>query len=94
MHPALDLVRDLKTKTTNTVSNKGKIAVYVVTVWCFVLLLRLSKSASPMSPDFNSSQLGSKHNMISNRNQMILLIIVGMGYVYGRVLYLAYALEQ
>jgi hypothetical protein len=47
-----------------------------------------------MSFDGNSSKLRSKYNITSARNQMILLIIASMAYVYAGVLYLAYALEQ
>jgi hypothetical protein len=46
-----------------------------------------------MSFGLHISQL-KKQDIISARNQMILLIIVGMAYVYSGVLYLAYILEQ
>jgi hypothetical protein len=46
-----------------------------------------------VSFDLHIGQL-KKQDIASDRNQMILLIAVGMAYVYSGVLYLAYVLEQ
>jgi hypothetical protein len=54
---------------------------------------RISKSESSVSFDLHIGQL-KKQDIASDRNQMILLIAVGMAYVYSGVLYLAYVLEQ
>jgi hypothetical protein len=54
---------------------------------------RIWKSESSVSFDSHIGQL-KKQDIASDRNQMILLIIVGMAYVYSGVLYLAYILEQ
>jgi hypothetical protein len=64
---------------------------------CFVAAYhgysQISKSESSVSFDLHISQ-SKKQDIASARNQMILLIIVGMAYVYSGVLYLAYVLEQ
>ncbi len=54
---------------------------------------QISKSESSLSFDSHVSQSNKLH-ISSTRNQMILLIIVGMAYIYTGVLYLAYVLEQ
>ena len=54
---------------------------------------QISKSESSASPDLHISQ-SKKQDIASARNQMILLIIVSMAYVYSGVLYVAYILEQ
>ena len=54
---------------------------------------QISKSESSVSFDSHIGQL-KKQDIASDRNQMILLIVVGMAYVYSGVLYLAYVLEQ
>jgi hypothetical protein len=55
---------------------------------------QILKSESSVSFDLHFINQSKKQDITSARNQMILLIIVGMAYVYSGVLSLAYMLEK